>query len=513
MSDETGAAPPRKKRISSAFASPPGTLPPPGDPADLPPPPPRPAPRAPKQAAPASVTTLSSAMEKLLKKAKKQADGRPMFAGGGAAGDSMQLLPFGIPFPSLAMAWGMGCSVWPAGRLTQLVGLYGGGKSIIAHDIARWILELCEARQDVVPLIPGTVSYQENEGKKATDLFWSIFEWREQYRDVYSLEETTLMDEWVEHARDRFKEWPDLFEYGADHNGKVKNPDNPGWIVPLLFVVDSLCSTQTRAALDKFFKEGSVQSAHATRSNALTNFAGLLPALISKRPIWFIATNHLKEYVDSNGNPTRNVPGGRAFHHMESTELEIKRVADLRDEQGFTTSIRFWKNCFGDSRRRIEVDVRWTYTYDETQLVTDLETGEEVPKKVQWTMVDWPTADIKLLERLKEKEPEVYREVAKHLDLNVTQGRIWSEALGIPQKERVTRHEAGCILNENAAVLDKIMPLMGITTGRMFLPGMDYQKEAYRTDVRPDSMAVRPYRRPTCGVLTGLVREGEGVAS
>lgn len=440
---------------------------------------------------------LSPVMARLLKKAEKQLDGRTIWTGSPLkAGDTRRLLAYGIPFPSLALAWGMGSNVWPGGRVSQFVGLPYSGKSILAADVARWVLELCQAREDVVPLIPGTVVYQENEIKKALDLVWSILEHRPEYDGAFCLEESRVMDDWVRNLLQRFKEWPQLFDRTVKGGA-----DNPGWVVPLVAIVDSLCGTQTQQAVDKALEDLAIDQAHARRANALTNLAGVLPNCIGQRPIWFIATNHLKEYPDPNGNPRRNVPGGRAFQHIESTELELRKIADLRGGGGFTTSIKFAKNCFGESRRKVEVDVRWTHTIEEVD-------GASV--KVQWTMIDWPTADVKFLEGVQARDPETWAKVAEHLDLNVTQGRIWSDALGIPQKGRLTRHEAGCVLNENGPLLDKIMPLLGITMGRMFLPGDDYQVEAYRVGAPPDPMSRRPYRRPTCGALTGLVRSGGG---
>jgi len=522
MTEETPTnAPQKKKRIATspigaAVAPPPPPAPPPpatssaplvaddpvaaiaalADEADSPSPAqPRSARAA--RAASAGPGTVPPAFANLLKKAKKQSDGRSIFAGSAmSAGSTRKLLPFGLPFPSLAMAWGMGSNVWPASRVAQIVGLPGGGKSILCADVARWILELCEHFQETVPLIPGTVIYEENEIKKATDLVWSILEHRAHYDGVFCLEESFVMDDWVRNVLLRFKEWPQLYD-----NSTEKTRDNPGWVVPLGVFVDSLCGTQTQQAVDKALEDLSIDQAHARRANALTNLAGVLPNCIGRKPIWFIATNHVKEYVDANNQPKRNVPGGRAFQHIESTELELRRIKDLHGKnwEGFRTGIKFVKNCFGTSRRVIEVEVKWTDTLEPAE-------GGGEPVKTQWTMVDWPTADIELLERIAAKEPEVWARVSEHLDLHVAQGRVRSETLGI---SKVTRHEAGCVLNERPDVLDRIMPLMGITMGRMFLPGMDYQKEAYRTDVGPDSMALRPYRRPTCGVLTGLVRGDE----
>jgi RecA/RadA recombinase len=404
-----------------------------------------------------------------------------------------RVLYYGLPSPSVALSYGLGSNVIPFGRAVHLVGEKGSFKSACAFDIIRMMLELAETgllREPSVPLIAGTHRYVENESKPAYDFLLSFLEHRPQYADVLRGHETRFLEEWTEALNDAVADWEALFD-PADNGGL-------GWFTPTSFVVDSLMGSPTRDDYEKFRKEGAPSvRGMPLEAGALTRLSKYLVPMLRDRPTLFIATNHLKEFADMT-NPSitkRNTPGGRAFQHVESLELEFRRREDIRDPEmdGAKVEIRFFKNCFGTSRRRIEVEVRWVHKYEDGH-------------KVQYSMWDWPTASIRLLESIAVgKDASLREKVAEVVDINVSAGRIWSNALGISKADKLTRHEAGCVLEESPVVLDALLPAMGVTMGRFFRPGQNYAAERIRTDAEPDSMAERVFRRPAAGDLTRLV--------
>lgn len=425
---------------------------------------------------------------KLAAKASKQNEGRQIFTK-----RTVTAMHLGVPSPSLALSYGMASNVIPLSRVIHLAGKTGSFKTALMIDFKRMLLELAElGLASGIPLIPGTHLYNENENKLAADYIWSLFEHRTEYEGVFSMETTRFMDDWMANMTGRVREWDKLFD---------KENGGPGWCVPLSLSVDSLVGTAPREMFDKVMKAGSPDRSFPLAANLLTQFSSMIPGLIGRRPIWFMATNHLKEFTDArSGMMLERVPGGRAFQHHESIELRMSKVQDVAHAKlpGADVKIKFHKNCLGDSKRSIVVGIRWTYDLDEN--------GE----KRQWTMWDWPTASIDLLEWIKSKRPDLSEKISKHLDLNVSSRRVWSSALGIPKTDKVTMHEAGCILEENAGILDAIMPILGIRSGRFFLPGMDFEAELDRDDATPDSMAARTFRRPAANAASTRVASMTG---
>ena len=425
---------------------------------------------------------------KLLAKAAKQTEGKVIFTK--RVADAMLL---GIPSPSLALSYGLGSNVIPLSRVMQLAGKTGSFKSAFAWDMVRIILEVCEQGADAgIPLIPESVQYNETENKAAPDFTRSILENRPQYDGIYCLEEPKFMDDWMCNMTRKAKEWESLFDTAKG---------GPGWVIPLCLVVDSLVAAAPREEFDKLLKEGSLGRGYPLSANLLSKWAAMMPGLIGNRPILFIATNHLKDDIATQpGMLLQHVPGGRAFQHMESLEFHMSKMKDTVSAKltGAVVKIKFQKNCLGDSRRTIEVPIQWAYDLDEEG------------KKRQWTMWDWPKASIDLLTAIEIKRPDIHKKVQKVLDLNVSTGRVWSSALGIPKESKVSVHEAGCILEENSGILDVLLPILGIRQGRFFLPGMDFSTERLRESAQMDSMSRRVFRRPIANDLTRMIASQTG---
>lgn len=444
-----------------------------------------------------TITGKDSVFAKLREKAAKIHSKNP---GMRYTRRTMNSFMIGMPSPSLAFSYGLGVNVVPLSRFMQIVGGTGSFKSALTFDLKRQVIELAETGAEYMGgVLPGIVNYDETENKFASDFFWSFLEHREEYDSVVNIRESPLFETWAANQVQTFKDWEELF---AD----------VGWITPLYMGVDSISGGTSKAEIDRMDKAGGVPSiGPPVTANLMTKYFSALPSRLSGRPVLYVAVNHLKEFTDFNtGLPKRNVPGGKASHFAESMELELRRVKDIRHNTlpGAVVSIRFFKNCFGDSRNKIEVPVRWMYDYVE---IEDPETGETKLDKRQWSMWDWPTASIDLLERVRLQadkrggDKEMADRVAEIVDLHISHGRVWSTALGISQKSKLSVHEAGCVLEENADVLEALMPVLGIRRGVFFKPGTDFSKERFREDVPPTPMRERVFRRPAAGGLAARV--------
>jgi hypothetical protein len=357
--------------------------------------------------------------------------------------------------------------------------------------MCRWVLELAEdALPEGAKLIPESIQYNENENKPARDYFWSILEHRAQYEGVIEFLESFTTDDWVRNMIFRVKQWTNLYD---------PSKDGPGWFMPLVLAVDSLVGTAPEDMVDKVLKAGDVDLGFPVLARKLTALSQLLPQLMGRRPMWLIATNHLKRSPNPRtGQPEDTVPGGQAIKHMESLEFRFSRVKDYEDSRltGAFVKIKFHKNCFGNSRRVITVPIFWCYDVDPT-----------FGAKRQWTMWDWPTASILFLEAIKDTKPRLWSKIEPILDLQVSNGRVRSEALGISGTSRLSRHEAGLVLESNGQLMDQLLPILGINQGRFFRPGTDYNTERMREDVMFDSMSLRRVRRPAAGNLTKFIAE------
>lgn len=387
-----------------------------------------------------------------------------------SAGTQNRLI--GVPLPSLALCYAFQSNVLPLSRIVQIPGPPGSCKSMLLYEMARWIL-----------MLRGAGYYFENELKDAPILRHSIFEHREQFENNTLVIQTESMDEWMReftvHADFTIQE----------HEGKATSP---GWRFPYFFLLDSLMSTPTEETLAKQKKEG-VGRGYAIEANYLARFARGLPEVMGQRPFLFAVTNHYKPSKDpATGMIVRNIPGGEAFKFMESAELELSRIKDIKraEYEGVLIKLRAYKNCFGSSRRWIQVPVVWRH-----EVTPDL-------VQRQWTMWDWYTATINLFETLRAKEKGLWNRLNEVVDFRVERNRVWSRALGIEKADAVSTFEAGWQLEQRPDLLEQLYAILHIFRGRFFLPGMDYQAMLNDGAAGPSDLSERNYSKPIAAGMT-----------
>lgn len=382
----------------------------------------------------------------------------------------------GIPLPALSLCYTFQATVLPLSRVVQVVGAPGSCKSALLSEFMRWVLSM-----------PGAAFYFENENKEdACVLRNSILEHREEWKSVLGIIQTHSMDEWMKEMQANA-----AFTI-AQHEGP--KAIMPGWVYPYFFGLDSLMSTPTLETLEKQRKEG-VGRGYAIEANYLARFGRALPEIMGGRPFLFVATNHYKPSKDPvTGIVVRNIPGGEAFKFMESAELELSRVKDIQkaDVQGVLIKIKAFKNCFGESRRSIQVPFVWRH-----EMLEDYTTR-------QWTMWDWYSATINLFETLRIKKKGLWNKLNEVVDFRVERGKVWSKALGIDKVDAVSTFEAGWALEQREDLLDQLYGLLHIFRGRFFRSGMDYQAMLAEKVAAPGRPSERHYTKPIAAdELTG----------
>jgi len=353
----------------------------------------------------------------------------------------------------------------------------------------RWVTATC---MEYNALVPGMLQYNENENKPALDFFWSFLENNRDLEQIIEINHTRIMDEWQSNLLRKSDEWAKLFD-------KDVGDGNPGWIIPLGLAVDSLMATACQEAIDALVKKGSAGRSFPIDANSLSQFAKALGMILGGRPVWLIVTNHAKPFTDRDtGLPKWNIPGGKSFKFMQSLEFFLTRVKDVHrvNFNGVDIAIRATKNCFGESRRKMIVPVRWTHDIDP-------ETGQSR----QWSMWDWPQASIMLIQHFQAKQPGLAKQIAEIVEIRPGKNanRVWSPTLGINSRdEAVSLHEAGCMLEERPDILEALYPILSIKQGRFYRPGMDFRAALADTDAAPDSQTLRTFRRPIAGDLDRL---------
>lgn len=419
----------------------------------------------------ASQAALDDVLAAAAARAEEIVDGKTVFTGASMLGALV-----GVPCPSLAFSWLIGCNVVPFGRVAQIVGPESTGKSAFMAELMRSVVALYG---NVRPR--GSVHYINNEPKPSWPLVGAVL-WEHLGSGVVTKSDATSMDEWQRHFTAKIVEWESLWA----PEGKTK----AGWVAPLFIGVDSLMGTACDETTNALRKEGSATRRFPVEARLLADFARSLCAFVGRRPILFVTTNHLKHFTDPMGMPHRAVPGGKAFQFMESFEFELSRVRDINTaaRKGFVVKVRAHKNCVGESRRSIEVPFVWEFG----------DAGDERPQRAIW---DWPGATITLFKSMKLKDKTRWDRVQEIVDVH--EGRnsnlAWSNALGVPSGGAVSNHELGCMIEERPDMLDALAPVLDLNRGRFFRAGMDYVKLSTDVDGPPDSHAVRAYRRPRLG--------------
>lgn len=194
---------------------------------------------------------------------------------------------------------------FPFGRLVEIAGKSGGGKSVLTHHAARVATHLgC-----IVVLIDveGT-SDRERLSHLGIDVSKVLVKQPDPKKGI------TLT---VEEIGRTIEQTLEVF--------KDSYPNTP-----VVYIWDSVGQTPSEVELDKDYGEKNV----GARAQAITQFVTKIAPLFAETKSLLLAINQVRD--DIGGNPmfqTMKVPGGRAWEHAASLRLEIKKKQAIKKGQ------------------------------------------------------------------------------------------------------------------------------------------------------------------------------------
>lgn len=215
----------------------------------------------------------------------------------GDEAERLNFIPYGISTQSLCVDLAIGCPGIPGGRLTQITGLDGSGKStLVQHIIAE-----CQAMDGHVVLVDSEHTYDERRARKI---------------GINTSEWDTLEPESLEECLDMVVEITKLFYAGrSELIGKT----------PLLFVLDSIEGLTPRDLLDAKAEDQNVslpsRVINRNLSRILTVLAEYKAALITVSQMY---TNIKRGGSFYSSDPEHIVKGGIGLRYRASLRLVVE---------------------------------------------------------------------------------------------------------------------------------------------------------------------------------------------
>lgn len=232
-------------------------------------------------------------------------------------------IPYGIPTESLCVDLAIGCPGIPGGRLTQVYGLDGCGKSTLMQHL----LASCQKMGGTSVLVDTEDGYDlERAERIGVDLEKLIV------LEPDCLEE--LLDMLVQFTKEFFA-----------------SPENTPGKTPLLFVVDSMEGLVTRS-----MKESSADDKYV---GAVARVLGAnLPSVLKivcrdyKATLVVVSQQYDRVGAATFFGPSYEVKGGRALKYRASLRMEIKarqgKTGLIEDSDGrvvgYKNLVKIWKN-------------------------------------------------------------------------------------------------------------------------------------------------------------------------
>jgi hypothetical protein len=248
--------------------------------------------------------------------------------------------------------------------------------------------------------------------------------------------------------------------------------------------------------VDKVAEEGHAAAGHPYLARNLSDFmrTALVPTL-RHYPIAFVATNHLKEEINSMGfgPPKKYAPGGASLDYYPTLILDMQRISrntlQVGRAEGQAVRITATKNNLGAPGRKVVVNLMW---YNEIVSAKD-KNGEDTFKNQQFHYWDWHTATIRLLMELQDennkklpagmdpKLPALLRQVCdleyKHGTKNADVPLVFSKALGVSKQEALSEVDIAMVLEKNTKVVGVLHGLLGVNDYLVCDPAVRYREQ------------------------------------
>jgi RecA/RadA recombinase len=371
-------------------------------------------------------------------------------------GTDTERLLVGLPLPALSLRYLFQSTILPLGRIIQITGQEGSCKSAFAYEILRWHFQN-----------GGGGVMLENEGKDSPDLRHSILEWNLQWINRLEFMPTYTLEQWMA-GLSKFLQIAAAFQ---------RDPNGPGYTIPIAFIVDSIMSTLPEMILEKIKKEGHPTLGWPVAARLIADYMRAMPEWLQNFPFTIIGTNHLKVGQDQMGRTTYTSPGGSSVKFMETWEIQMAKMPqpdiDLLDYGGIRVKLKTAKNSLGPSRKQIVAELLWWTEADE---------NDALRQSTRW---DWYTASVDLLLAFNldrsgfnvTGKKSIYKrlmEICHIVVTNKSRREAKCRALGIT--EPVSYRELGIELERHPEILAEMYPVLGITSRPEFTPGRDYQQ-------------------------------------
>lgn len=379
----------------------------------------------------------------------------------------------GLPLPTLAARYLLQANIFPLSRFTQLRGEFSAGKSALLIEIMRWF-----------HMYGGGAIMIDTENKGSPTMMSGLFSHNQQYISRTRIKTAASVEEWQKH----------YMEFCQAIHKQVDAANAPDRVIPICIGIDSISAVEVDRRVEKVADEGHAAAGHPYLARNLSDFmrTALVPTL-RHYPIALIATNHLKEEINSMGfgPPKKYAPGGASLDYYPTLILDMSKASQKNIPpryEGSSIRITATKNNLGAPGRKIVVNLLW---YNEIVPAVD-KNGNETFKNQQFHFWDWHTASIRLLMELQAgdgkpvpgmdpKLPGLLKQVCdleyKHGTKNAETPLVFSKALGISKQDAVSEVEASIMLEDNPKVLGMLHGLLGVNDYTICDPARKYREQ------------------------------------
>lgn len=378
----------------------------------------------------------------------------------------------GLPLPSLAARYLLQANIFPLSRFTQLRGEFSAGKSAMLMEIMRWF-----------NVYGGGAIMIDTENKNSETMLDGIMGHNEEYKKRTFCVKAQSVEDWQK-------------KYMGFCQKIHAQADNADRAFPVCIGIDSISAVEVDRRVDKVAEEGHAAAGHPYLARNLSDFmrTALVPTL-RHYPIAFVATNHLKEEINSMGfgPPKKYAPGGASLDYYPTLILDMSRTSrntlQSGRAEGQSVRITATKNNLGAPGRKIVVNLMW---YNEIVPCKD-KAGNDTYRNQQFHYWDWHTATIRLLMELQDeankklpagmdpKLPKLLRQVCdleyKHGTKNAETPLVWSNALGVTKQEALPEVEIAMVLEKNTKVLGVLHGLLGVNDYLVCDPAVKYREQ------------------------------------
>jgi len=398
----------------------------------------------------------------------------------------------GLPLPSLAARYLLQANIFPLSRFTQLRGEFSSGKSALLIEIMRWF-----------HMYGGGGILIDTENKGSPTMMAGIFGHNPQYIGRTKVTTAASVEEWQSK----------YMGYCKAIHAQIDAANAPDRVIPICIGVDSISAVEVDRRVEKVADEGHAAAGHPYLARNLSDFmrTALVPTL-RHYPIALIATNHLKEEINSMGfgPPKKYAPGGASLDYYPTLIIDMQKASRngiiAGRAEGQAVRLTATKNNLGAPGRKLTVNLMW---YTDIIEVVDAN-GNKTYRNQQYHYWDWNTATTRLLIDLQAadkkpqpgidpKLPALLKQVCdleyKHGTKNAETPLVYSSALGITKQNAVSEVEASVALEENKNVLSVLHGLLGVNEYTICDPAKKYRaqvteelKKQQMTDV-PELMA------------------------